>query len=71
MSDPIEVFYRSDKGASIGRCFYNEAFLVHFISKLHKPANILFKGEHIGRVWKDNRKWVWFYDPEKIKAVYS
>ena len=62
----IDVFYTSPKGASIGRSFPDETALLAFISRLHKPAVILVKGVHVGKVFKTESGWGWFYEPEKV-----
>ena len=62
----IDVFYHSPRGASIGRSFPDESALLAFISRLHKPAVILVKGVHVGKVFKTESGWGWFYDPEKF-----
>jgi hypothetical protein len=62
----IDVFYNSPRGASIGRVFHDEPSLVAFVSRLRKPAVILVKGVHVGKVFKTESGWGWFYEPEKV-----
>lgn len=60
----FEVFYHTPKGKSMGMVCRGEQALISFVSRLRTPARIMFKGQHIGRVWKDDNRWQWFYDPE-------
>ena len=60
----FEVFYRTPKGRSVGRSFPDEQSMCFFLYAFRKPARIMYKGVHIGKVWKDGKRWNWAYDPE-------
>lgn len=62
----IDVFYKSPRGASIGLSFSDEGKMLECVKKLRKHAIILVKGRLVGRVWKDDKRWQWFYDPALI-----
>lgn len=53
------IWYRSKRGASIGRFFRSENALVDFVSNCKRDAVIKLDGALYGRVWKDNGRWNW------------
>lgn len=60
--DDVEysVWYRSKRGASVGRFFYSESDLVNFVSTFKRDAVIKMENKLHGRVWKDNKRWNWY-----------
>jgi len=62
----FDVWYVLPTGKHVGIVCKGETALISFVSKLRRPAAIMFDGEHVGRVWKDGDRWNWFYDPEKL-----
>ena len=53
----FEVWYVLPRGKHVGMVCKDEPALISFVSRLRRPARIMFKGQHIGRVWKDGNRW--------------
>ena len=55
-----ELWYKTRKGASMGKYFATEKEVIDAAKKLKTPATIKKNGELHGRVWKMNNRWVWY-----------
>lgn len=64
----IEVYYRTARGASMARCFYDVTSAHFFIASLRRAARIFAQcgsdRKQIGEVTKLDGRWHWYYDRE-------
>ena len=62
----FEVHYVLPRGKHFCMVCADEQALKTFVGKLRRPAHIMSDGVHIGRVWKDDTRWNWFYDTSLV-----
>ena len=55
-----ELWYYTNRGASMGKVYQTEAELIAAAKKLKREAIIKLNGDLYGRVWKMDARWNWY-----------
>lgn len=56
-----DVFYKTNTGASIGKSFKDDNTLKDYLKTLKKKARIFKDGVFVGEVYKQDKKWMWYF----------